>query len=381
MKRGPRARMEQLLHRVITDDASDLHLRSNEPPILRRHGRIERVADAAILESDDILAMVSALMPERQRTIFDEKGDADFAHEIPFLARFRINVLRERSGVAAVFRRIPPRILTADELGLAPALRQLCALRKGLVLVTGPTGSGKSTTLAAMVDLVNETRAEHIVTIEDPIEFAHQSKRCIVTQREVGEHTESFKTALRAALREDPDVVLIGEMRDLETVAIALETAETGHLVFASLHTTTAASTVDRIIDQFPPEQQEQIRVMFAASLRAVIAQTLCRRVGGGRVAAREVLINTKPVANLIRERKVFQLASIMQTSKRLGMVTLTDALVDLVAAGEVDAEEAYSHATERAAFLAALRAKGIGTVGLEEPDPEESPRPLVGRR
>ena len=361
MKRGARARIEYLLHRVITDDASDLHLRCHEPPVLRRHGAIERIEDARPLESDDIAAMLAAIMPNRNREIFEETNDTDFAFELPFLARFRVNALRDRHGIAAVFRRIPPRVLTASELGLPTQIRDLCSLRKGLVLVTGPTGSGKSTTLAAMIDLVNESRSDHIVTIEDPIEFAHDSKRCIVTQREIGEHTRSFKTALRAALREDPDVVLIGELRDLETVAIAIETAETGHLVFGSLHTTTAASTVDRVIDQFPVDQQEQIRVMLAGSLRAVVSQALCRRVGGGRVAAREILIATPAVANLIRERKVFQIPSIMQTSKRSGMLTFTDALTQLVVNGEVEVAEAYSHATDKAGFLAALRAKGIG--------------------
>jgi twitching motility protein PilT len=235
-----------------------------------------------------------------------------------------------------------------------------------LVLVTGPTGSGKSTTLCALIDLVNRTRSDHIITIEDPIEFVHASRRCVVSQREVGMHTRSFKAALRAALREDPDVVLIGEMRDLETVSIALETAETGHLVFATLHTTTAAMTIDRIIDQFPGDQQEQIRVMLADSLRGVISQTLCKKLGGGRVAAREVLFNTAPVANLIRERKTFQIPSIMQTSRRLGMVTMNDSLVDLVENLQIDLEEAYLHSPEKAALVNSLKAKGFDTSALE---------------
>jgi twitching motility protein PilT len=242
----------------------------------------------------------------------------------------------------------------------------LCALTRGLVIVTGPTGSGKSTTLCALVDLVNRTRSDHIITIEDPIEFVHPSQRCVVSQRQVGIHTRSFKAALRAALREDPDVVLIGEMRDLETVSIALETAETGHLVFATLHTTTAATTIDRIIDQFPGDQQEQIRVMLADSLRAVISQTLLKNLSGGRVAAREVLFNTAPVANLIRERKTFQIPSIMQTSKRLGMVTMNDALMELLDSRQIDVAEAYTHAADKANFLGALKAKGIDVSAFE---------------
>jgi twitching motility protein PilT len=265
-----------------------------------------------------------------------------------------------------VFRRIPPAVVTVEELNLSNDVQRLCSLTRGLVLVTGPTGSGKSTTLCALVDYVNRTRSDHIITIEDPIEFVHPSQRCVVSQRQVGMHTRSFKSALRAALREDPDVVLIGEMRDLETVSIALETAETGHLVFGTLHTTTAAMTIDRIIDQFPADQQEQIRVMLADSLRGVISQTLCRKIGGGRVAAREVLFNTAPIANLIRERKTFQIPSIMQTSKRLGMATLNDSLFDLLETRQIEVEEAYLHATDKSHFLNALKARGVDTTALE---------------
>jgi twitching motility protein PilT len=258
----------------------------------------------------------------------------------------------------AVFRTIPGQVMTADEMGLSREVQHLCYLTKGLVLVTGPTGSGKSTTLATLVDLINRTRSDHILTIEDPIEFVHQSKKCLVTQRQVGLHTRSFKQALRAALREDPDIVLVGEMRDLETVSIALETAETGHLVFGTLHTTTASSTIDRIIDQFPADRQSQVRVMLSESLRGVIAQTLCRKIGGGRVAAREILLTIPAVSNLIREGKTFQIPSIMQTNRKAGMVTLNDALIELVDQGLVEPKEAYMKAVEKAGFAQALKTR-----------------------
>ena len=353
-------RIEQLLRLTVSRGASDLHLRAGEHPVLRCHGEIVRLADVPRLRSDEVAALVDATMPSPNRAEFAETSDTDFAYEIPDCARFRANAFRDRAGTAAVFRRIPPAVVTVEDLGLSAEVQRLCALTRGLVLVTGPTGSGKSTTLCALLDLVNRSRSDHIITIEDPIEFVHPSQRCVVSQRQVGMHTRSFKSALRAALREDPDVVLIGEMRDLETVSIALETAETGHLVFATLHTTTAATTIDRIIDQFPADQQEQIRVMLADSLRGIISQTLCRRIGGGRVAAREVLFNTPPVANLIRERKTFQVGSFMQTSKRLGMVTMNDALIELVESRQIEVEEAYTHAADKANFLGALRAKGI---------------------
>lgn len=352
--------IDGLLRRAVEMGASDLHLRSDLPPILRIHGEMERIRDDAPIDRDELRAMIDDTIPDRYRPTFEAMKDVDYAYEVPTLGRFRVNILHERMGIGAVFRHIPAGVVTADDLKLPPALRSLCTLRRGLVLVTGPTGSGKSTTLAALIDLINRTRRDHIITIEDPIEFTHASLGCVVTQREVGEHTSSFKSALRAALREDPDVMLIGELRDLETVAIAIETAETGHLVFGTLHTTTAASTVDRIIDQFPGAQQNQIRSMLAGSLRAVISQTLCRRVDGGRVAAREVLFNSPAVANLIREGKIFQIPTLMQTSKRLGMATLNDALLELVVSGEIDPWEAHSHATDKDAFLAALKARGI---------------------
>src|SRR5437867_983220 len=263
-----------LLRQLVHTKSSDLHLRVGEPPIFRTHGEMKRQAGERV-PAEQLELMLLAVMPERNRADWRETGDADFAYEITGLARFRVNAARDRKGPVAVFRVIPAQVLTAEELGLAKEVQQLCYLTKGLVLVTGPTGSGKSTTLCALVDLVNRMRSDHIITIEDPIEFVHENKKCLITQRQVGVHTESFKSALRAALREDPDIILVGEMRDLETIAIAIETAETGHLVFGTLHTTTAASTVDRIIDQFPADRQAQIRVMLSESLRGVVSQTL----------------------------------------------------------------------------------------------------------
>jgi twitching motility protein PilT len=259
-----------------------------------------------------------------------------------------------------VFRTIPAKIISAEKLGLSTAITDLCGLHKGLVLVTGPTGSGKSTTLCAMVDLINRTRSGHIITIEDPIEFVHENKQCLINQREIGPHTRSFKRALRAALREDPDVVLVGEMRDLETISIAIETAETGHLVFGTLHTTTAYSTIDRIIDQYPPDQQEQIRVMLSESLKGVVSQTLCKKIGGGRCAALEILLVNPAVSNLIREGKTFQIPSIMQTSKNVGMRLLNEALTELVEKKLVLPDEAMSKAVDKTGFATMLKNRGI---------------------
>ncbi|HEY0969976.1 MAG TPA: type IV pilus twitching motility protein PilT [Gemmatimonadales bacterium] len=353
-----RAAMDELLVALVQGGGSDLHLRCGEPPIIRRDGELVRL-EGAPLDDQRLVSMLLSIMPQRNQAEFEQSNDTDFAYEIDGVARFRANALRERKGCAAVFRVIPSKVVTADELALPDAVRQLCQLTKGLVLVTGPTGSGKSTTLCAMIDLVNSTRSEHVLTIEDPIEFVHPNKRCLVTQRQVGVHTGSFKSALRAALREDPDIVLVGELRDLETVSIAIETAETGHLVFGTLHTTTAPGTIDRLIDQFPADRQEQIRVMLSESLKGVISQTLCRRQGGGRVAAREILLSIPAVSNLIREGKTFQIPSIMQTSRRVGMVTLNDALMEHVDAGRVAPLEAYTKAVDKAALAATLRARG----------------------
>src|SRR5207253_2624514 len=311
-------------------------------------------------------------IPERSREEYERRHDTDFAYEVAGLGRFRSNVFMDRKGAGAVFRVIPSEILTAEDLGLSPHILKLCQLNKGLVLVTGPTGSGKSTTLCAMVDYINRNRKDHIITIEDPIEFVHENKRCLMNQREVHTHTDGFKDALRAALREDPDIVLVGEMRDLETVAIAIETAETGHLVFGTLHTTTAASTVDRVIDQFPTDRQAQIRIMLSESLRGVISQTLCRKIGGGRVAALEVLIVTPAVSNLIREAKTFQVPSMMQVGKAAGMMTLNDALLELVNKKLVAPEEAYLKAVDKAGFEALLKRAGVAGAG-----PAEAARPL----
>jgi twitching motility protein PilT len=361
-----RAEMEGLLRLLVEAEASDLHLRSAQPPLLRRHGELIR-EDSAPLPAERLERLLASIMSPREIAEYREGSDTDWAYEIEGLARFRCNAGRDRHGPIAVFRVIPSTVPTVDEMGLSREVQNLCYLTKGLVVVTGPTGSGKSTTLAALVDLINRTRTDHIITIEDPIEFVHQSKKCLVTQRQVGLHTRSFKNALRAALREDPDIILVGEMRDLETVSIAIETAETGHLVFGTLHTTTAASTVDRIIDQFPADRQSQVRVMLSESLRGVIAQTLCRRIGGGRVAAREVLLSIPAVSNLIREGKTFQIPSIMQTNRRAGMVTLNDALMELVDNRQVEPKEAYMKAVEKSGFAAALKAKRHDTSFLGE--------------
>jgi twitching motility protein PilT len=348
----------ELLKALVHSASSDLHLRVGEPPVFRTHGEMKRQSTPP-LTPEQLELMLLAVMPERNRAEWKETGDSDFAYEIGGLARFRVNAARDRKGPMAVFRVIPAKVVTAEQLGISKEVQQLCYLTKGLVLVTGPTGSGKSTTLCALIDLINRTRTDHIITIEDPIEFVHENKKCVITQRQVGVHTDSFKRALRSALREDPDIVLVGEMRDLETIAIAIETAETGHLVFGTLHTTTAASTVDRIIDQFPADRQSQIRVMLSESLKGVIAQTLCKKVGGGRVAAREILLTTPAISNLIREGKTFQIPSIIQTSKQLGMLTLNDALLDLVEKKEISADEAYMKSVEKAGLAASLKTKG----------------------
>src|SRR5437762_6094409 len=356
---GAERALGELLKALVSSASSDLHLRVAEPPVFRTHGEMKRQSTAP-LSPEQLELMLLSVMPERNRSEWKETGDSDFAYEISGLARFRVNAARDRKGPMAVFRVIPAQVVTVEQLGITKEVQQLCYLTKGLVLVTGPTGSGKSTTLCSLVDLVNRMRTDHIITIEDPIEFVHENKKCVITQRQVGVHTDSFKRALRSALREDPDIVLVGEMRDLETIAIAIETAETGHLVFGTLHTTTAASTVDRIIDQFPADRQSQIRVMLSESLKGVIAQTLCKKKGGGRVAAREILLSTPAVANLIREAKTFQIPSIIQTSKKLGMNTLNDALFDLVEKGVVEPDEAYMKSVEKTGLLAQFRARGI---------------------
>jgi twitching motility protein PilT len=354
-----RDKIDDLLRKLVVAGASDLHLRCGEPPIFRTHGEMARVEGEERIDNEILEAMLASIIPERNRKEYEETKDSDFAYEIEGIARYRANAMRERMGAAAVFRVIPATVVTVEQMGITPEVQNLCSLNKGLVLVTGPTGSGKSTTLCAMIDLVNRSRSDHVITIEDPIEFVHPSKRCIITQRQVGVHTSSFKSALRAALREDPDIILVGELRDLETVSIAIETAETGHLVFGTLHTTTAAGTVDRVIDQFPADRQEQIRTMLSESLKGVISQTLCKKIGGGRVAAREILLSIPAVSNLIREAKTFQIPSVMQTSKKLGMLTLNDALLDLVDGGLVESKEAYLKAVDKPNLVNALRTRG----------------------
>ncbi|HVO31633.1 MAG TPA: type IV pilus twitching motility protein PilT [bacterium] len=352
-------RIEEYLLTLVREGCSDLHLSSGNPPFFRKDGDIVRLS-GDVLSADRVEALLLEILPARHKEIFGKHHDADFGYEIPGVARFRCNVFMDRKGPGGVFRVIPTTIVSAEDLGLPKSVVDLCSLPKGLVIVTGPTGSGKSTTLAAMIDYVNRRRNAHIITIEDPIEFVHENQKSLVNQREVGEHTDGFKHALRAALREDPDIVLVGEMRDLETVAIAIETAETGHLVFGTLHTNTAASSIDRIIDQYPAGEQAQVRTMLSESLKGVVSQTLCKRKGGGRIAALEVLVVTSSIANLIREGKTFQITSIMQTGKGVGMMTMNDALMDLVKRKIVEPEEAYSKAIARTEFKAALQKMGI---------------------
>jgi twitching motility protein PilT len=381
-----RAALDALLRTMVERKASDLHLRCGEPPIVRLHGEMTRL-DGALLDPSTLESMIRSVMPERNRREYIGSNDTDYAYELAGVARFRANALKDRNGPAAVFRQIPATVVTVEQMGISAEVQKLCQLNKGLVLVTGPTGSGKSTTLCSLVDLVNRTRSDHVLTIEDPIEFVHPNKKCIITQRQVGVHTDSFKSALRAALREDPDIILVGELRDLETVAIAIETAETGHLVFGTLHTTTAASTIDRIIDQFPADRQAQIRVMLAESLKGVISQTLCKKIGGGRVAAREVLLSIPAVTNLIREGKTFQIPTVMQTSKRLGMVTLNDALLELVDGNLIEASEGYGKAVDKTMYLSAIRARGLDTSWAEaDPNagkeaPKEGAKPAAAKR
>jgi len=336
--------------------ASDLHLASGQQPVLRVRGELERVKYKT-LDDDNLKAMLYEITPEHKIKVFEETGDVDFAYEIPGLARYRANFFRQKNGVAAVFREIPDKILTCQDLGLPPVIRQLATLPRGLVLVTGPTGSGKSTTLAAIIDEANNTRKDHIITVEDPIEFVHVSQKAVINHREVGIHTRSFSAALRGALREDPDIILVGEMRDLETIELAIEASSTGHLVFSTLHTSSAAKTVDRMIDVFPSEQQEQVRSTLSDGLRAVICQCLFRRRDGtGRVVALEIMIATPAVRNLIREKKTFQIPSAIQTGKKYGMQSLDDSIMEYLNRKMINAEEAYAKCNDKSKFLPFLR-------------------------
>ena len=336
--------------------ASDLHLVSGQQPVIRIGGVLERVK-YDVLENDNLKGMLYEIAPEHKIKQFEETGDMDFAYELPGLARYRANFFQQQNGVAAVFREIPSKILTIEQLGMPPILAKLASLPRGLVLVTGPTGSGKSTTLAAIIDEANRTRKDHIITIEDPIEFVHESQGCIINHREVGLHTKSFSAALRGALREDPDIILVGEMRDLETISLAIEAASTGHLVLATVHTSSAAKTVDRVIEVFPANEQAQIRSTLADGLRAVISQTLFKRVDKkGRCAALEILIANPAVRNLIRESKTFQIPSMMQAGKKFGMQLLDDSIMELVKRGWIGVDDAYNKCNDKTRFRPLLK-------------------------
>ena len=344
--------ISELLAFSVKNKASDLHLSSGLPPMIRVHGDIRRI-NLPPMDHKDVHRMVYDIMNDSQRKIYEEVLEVDFSFEIPGLARFRVNSFNQQKGAGAVFRTIPSKVLTLEELEAPKIFKEISDTPRGVVLVTGPTGSGKSTTLAAMVDYVNDTQYSHILTIEDPIEFVHQSKKCLINQREVGPHTHSFANALRSALREDPDVILVGEMRDLETIRLALTAAETGHLVFGTLHTSSAAKTIDRVIDVFPAAEKEMVRAMLSESLRAVISQTLLKtKDGSGRVAAHEIMIGTPAIRNLIRENKVAQMYSSIQTGGALGMQTLDQCLQDLVRRNLVTSVEARARAQNKDAFL-----------------------------
>ena len=355
--------IDAYLNVMVESGASDLHLSSGVCPIYRVNGSMLPGGDGSAdnLSSETVERLAFDIMPELNQREFKEIWDTDFAYRLEGVGRFRVNAFKDLNGTAAVFRHIPQKIPQLADLGMPPVVQELCNLRKGLILVTGPTGCGKSTTLAAMIDHINRTRQDHIITIEDPVEFVHPNHQCLVNQREVRQHTGSFQKALRAALREDPDIVLVGEMRDLETTKIAIETAETGHLVMATLHTTTAPSTIDRIIDQFPGGQQKQIRSMLANSLQAVVTQTLLKRADGqGRIAALEILVNNMAVANNIREGKTHLLPSALQTGAAQGMQDLNSHLLLLVNSGMVTAQEAYTHSVDKEAMSAKLRSAGF---------------------
>ena len=350
------AKLDAFFKLMFDTGASDLHIVSGQPPILRVHGELERVKYDP-LDDEHLRQMLYEIAPEQKIKTFEETGDVDFGYEIPNVARFRANYFMQKYGCGAVFRQIPTKVLTADELGLPPILKKSAMLHKGLVLVTGPTGSGKSTTIAAVVDHANKHRKDHIITIEDPIEFVHQAQGCLVNHREVGSHTRSFAAALRGALREDPDIILVGEMRDLETIRLALEAANTGHLVFGTLHTTSASKTIDRVIEVFPAEEQAQVRNGLSTGLKVVVAQNLFKRVDKkGRCAALEILVCTAGVSNLIRENKTVQIPSAIQTGRAHGMQTLDDAIMANLTKGWISAEEAYDKCIDKNKFKAMLK-------------------------
>ena len=350
------AKIDAFFKLMNDQGASDLHLVSGSQPILRVHGDMERVK-YKVMENDELKGILYEICPENKIKVFEETGDIDFGYEVPNLARYRCNFFQQKWGIGAVFREIPSEILTAEQLGLPPVLNKLSMLHKGMVLVTGPTGSGKSTTLAAMIDYVNRNKKSHILTVEDPVEFVHKSQSCVINHREVGLHTQSFKAALRGALREDPDIILVGEMRDLETIELALEAASTGHLVFGTLHTQSAAKTVDRVIDVFPANQQAQIRTTLSESLKGVVAQNLFKRIDKkGRIAVLEILVVTPATSNLIREGKTFQIPSVIQTGKKYGMQSLDDAILEAMQAKKISPEDAYDKAIVKERFVQYLK-------------------------
>ena len=350
------AQIDAFFKLMNDEGASDLHMMSGQQPVLRIRGEMERVK-FRVLENDSLKSMLYEICPEDKIKVFEESGDLDFGYEIPGLARYRCNFFQQKNGIGAVFREIPSTILTCEQLGLPKVVSRLAQLPKGLVLVTGPTGSGKSTTLAAILDECNRTRKHHVLTIEDPIEFVHKSQNCIINHREVGTHTKGFAAALRGALREDPDIILVGEMRDLASIALAMEASMTGHLFYGTLHTMNAMKTVDRIIEIFPSNQQEQVRSTLSDALKAVVSQTLFKRVDvKGRVAALEILICTPAVRNLIREAKTYQILSSMQTGKKYGMQTLDDAIEDLLTKKKISGEDAYANCNDKARFIKYLR-------------------------
>lgn len=344
-------KISDLLAFSVENGASDLHLSAGLPPMIRVHGDVRRI-NAPPLEHEQVLEMITGIMNDHQRKIYAEHLECDFSIEVEDIARFRVNAFNQNRGAGAVLRTIPSKVLSLEDLKCPPIFKEIAQNPRGIVLVTGPTGSGKSTTLAAMVNYINEEEYGHILTVEDPIEFVHESKKCLINQREVGSHTDSFANALRSALREDPDVILVGEMRDLETIRLALTAAETGHLVFGTLHTSSAAKTIDRIVDVFPAAEKEMVRAMLSESLRAVISQTLCKTADGkGRVAAHEVMIGTSAIRNLIREAKIAQMYSAIQTGQALGMQTLDQNLLELVRSKVITPAEARTRAVNKDSF------------------------------
>lgn len=364
--------IDKILEIMMEKKASDLHLSSETIPRLRLHGEMVQIETMKALSNELISKIINEVIPQKNKDEFAARKDTDFAYEVAGIGRFRVNIFMDRMGVGAVLRQIPTKIPSMEDLNLPQGIKRFASLSKGLVLVTGPTGSGKSTTLAAIIDHINSTRSDHIITIEDPIEFVHPNKKCLVNQREIRTHTDSFKSALRAALREDPDIVLVGEMRDLETTEIAIETAETGHLVFGTLHTNTAVATIDRIINQFPAERQSQIRMMLSEALKGVIAQTLLKRSDKpGRVAALEIMASTPAISNCIREGKNTQIASAMQTGKRYGMQMLNEDLGRLVKEKIIAPEDAYFKCVEKEDMITRMKALGIDTSSIVPTQPQ----------